>query len=105
MTSRFPLREDRAIVEELATRLTDEGVRVFYDAYEKAALSHSPLASLGNRTVVNPFWPWTRLLEIIEPSINHVPVLRWQLQAAEWTARCRLKWSKSGRKQDATIQS
>jgi len=30
--------EDRAIVEELATRLTDEGVRVFYDAYEKAAL-------------------------------------------------------------------
>jgi hypothetical protein len=30
--------EDRAVVEELATKLTDEGVRVFYDAYEKAAL-------------------------------------------------------------------
>jgi len=30
--------EDRAVVEELATKLTNEGVRVFYDAYEKAAL-------------------------------------------------------------------
>ena len=30
--------EDRAPVEQLASRLTQEGVRVFYDAYEKAAL-------------------------------------------------------------------
>lgn len=30
--------EDRAVVEELANKLLDDGVRVFYDAYEKAAL-------------------------------------------------------------------
>jgi hypothetical protein len=30
--------EDRAIVEQLASKLTEDGVRVFYDAYEKAAL-------------------------------------------------------------------
>jgi hypothetical protein len=33
------------------------------------------LASLVKKIVVNPFWQLTRLLEIIEPSINHVPVL------------------------------
>jgi hypothetical protein len=32
------------------------------------------LASLVKKTFVNPIWP-TRLREIIEPSINHVPVL------------------------------
>lgn len=30
--------EDRSIVEQLASKLTEERVRVFYDAYEKAAL-------------------------------------------------------------------
>lgn len=30
--------EDRSIVEQLASKLTEEGVCVFYDAYEKAAL-------------------------------------------------------------------
>ena len=30
--------EDRPVVEEPANKLKDEGVRVFYDAYEKAAL-------------------------------------------------------------------
>ena len=30
--------EDRAIVEELAIKLTEKACRVFYDAYEKAAL-------------------------------------------------------------------
>jgi len=30
--------EDRVVVEELAARLVQDGIRVFYDAYEKAAL-------------------------------------------------------------------
>lgn len=30
--------EDRAVAEELASKLKEDGVRVFYDAYEKAAL-------------------------------------------------------------------
>src|SRR5437762_8536234 len=30
--------EDRAVVEELVAMLTEKGVRVFYDTYEKAAL-------------------------------------------------------------------
>ena len=42
-----------------------------------------------NKIVVNPFWQLTWFLEIIEPSINPRACSRWELDAAEWTARKR----------------
>src|SRR5215213_1598374 len=54
--------------------------------------SHISLsASLVKKTVVNPFWPLTRFTRDHRTLNQPRACSRWQLQAAEWTARCRLK--------------